>query len=103
MKKLNQILVLGLTFVLFSISFTNAQGIPASTPDFFYGSSPGVNGRATGNDILDYLGDTYEVSVYEDIGGNAGIGFFVNAAGGPYWVQYHSLIQVVPPILMYVY
>ena len=73
-----QILVLGLTFMMFSISLTRAQTQPASWNDDSFGA--GVNGRATGNDILDYLGDIYEVSVYEDIGGSAGIGYRVNGS-----------------------
>lgn len=40
-----------------------------------------VVGRATGNDILEKSGDVWEVTVWDDVSGNPGLGFNVNSSG----------------------
>ena len=102
MKTFKQILALGIILILSCKSETNAQIMWASNPapPFLMGAT---NGRATGNDILDYLGNTFEVSVWEDTWGNAGLGYNVYGIGGSYSGTIQpSQIRAALPIRMFV-
>ncbi|MEY3311779.1 MAG: hypothetical protein RL348_1112 [Bacteroidota bacterium] len=83
MKKLLKIGVSVLLFVTVPSTFAFSQFTQATINEVSFGLT--VNGRATGNDILDKTGDTWEVTVWEDPYYNSpGLGFrYFPSVGSP--------------------
>jgi len=75
MRNLKQILLLG-TFLVLGCTSSNAQFNPATIleDDCQYN----VAGRRNGNDILEYNGDVWEITVYEDLNSNPSIAWSMN-------------------------
>ncbi len=84
MKNFKFYFVCGMFILLLCSSTVIAQFVGAGVFDIAYNTT--INGRATGNDILDYGGDTYEVTVWDDGNTtNPEIGWNVyGGGGGPY-------------------